>query len=86
MDLPHLRYITQAGGQMAPDRVRRFAALGERRGWQLFVMHGTTEATARIAYLPPELALSHPETIGRAIPGGSLFIPPVPRGRRHRGN
>lgn len=76
MDLPHLRYITQAGGQMAPDRVRRYAALGRRRGWQLFVMYGATEATARMAYLPPELALSHPESIGRAIPGGSLSIRP----------
>ncbi|MDF3341615.1 AMP-binding protein [Mycolicibacterium septicum] len=74
MDLPHLRYITQAGGQMAPHRVRHFAALGERRGWQLFVMYGATEATARIAYLPPELAAVHPEAIGRPIPGGSLSI------------
>ncbi|BBX93418.1 AMP-binding protein [Mycolicibacterium boenickei] len=74
MDLPHLRYLTQAGGRMAPDRVRRFAALGQRRGWQLFVMYGATEATARMAYLPPELALSHPEAIGRPIPGGSLSI------------
>lgn len=74
MDLPHLRYVTQAGGRMAPDRVRHFATLGQRRGWQLFVMYGATEATARMAYLPPELAASHPEAIGRPIPGGSLSI------------
>ena len=76
MDLPQLRYITQAGGQMAPDRVRRFAALGQRQGWELFVMYGATEATARMAYLPPELALSHPKAVGRPIPGGSLSIRP----------
>ena len=29
----------------------------QRKGWQLFVMYGATEATARMAYLPPELAL-----------------------------
>ncbi|TVY00801.1 AMP-binding protein [Mycolicibacterium porcinum] len=74
MNLPHLRYLTQAGGRMAPDRVRRFAALGQRRGWQLYVMYGATEATARMAYLPPELALAHPEAIGRPIPGGTLSI------------
>ncbi|MFV8176044.1 non-ribosomal peptide synthetase [Mycolicibacterium peregrinum] len=74
MDLPHLRYVTQAGGRMAPDRVRRFATLGQHRGWQLFIMYGATEATARMAYLPPELALTHPEAIGRPIPGGSLSI------------
>jgi acyl-CoA synthetase (AMP-forming)/AMP-acid ligase II len=74
MDLPHLRYVTQAGGRMEPEQVRRFATLGQRRGWQLFVMYGATEATARMAFLPPEFAMSHPEAIGRAIPGGSLSI------------
>lgn len=74
MRLPHLRYITQAGGRLEPDRVRQFAALGQRRGWQLFVMYGATEATARMAYLPPELAGTRAEAIGRAIPGGRLWI------------
>ena len=60
IDLPDLRYVTQAGGRLSPERVRSFAALGERKGWQLFVMYGATEATARMAYLPPELAQSHP--------------------------
>src|SRR5690606_10522415 len=32
LDLPILRHITQAGGRLAPERVREFAALGERRG------------------------------------------------------
>jgi acyl-CoA synthetase (AMP-forming)/AMP-acid ligase II len=77
MDLPHLRYITQAGGRMPPERVRAFAALAGRRGWRLFVMYGATEATARMAYLPPELAHTHPTAIGRPIPGGSLSIEPV---------
>jgi len=37
-------------------------------------MYGQTEATARMAYLPPELASKSPSAIGRAIPGGSLTI------------
>lgn len=77
MTLPHLRYVTQAGGRMPADRVRRFAALGAQQGWQLFVMYGATEATARMAYLPPDLAYTRPTAIGRAIPGGSLSIEPV---------
>ena len=40
-------------------------------------MYGATEATARMAYLPPELAASRPSTIGRPIPGGSFTIEPV---------
>ena len=77
MDLPHLRYLTQAGGRMQPDRVRRFAALADRQGWQLFVMYGATEATARMAYLPPNLARTRPQAIGRPIPGGSFSIEPL---------
>ncbi|BBX71008.1 AMP-binding protein [Mycolicibacterium psychrotolerans] len=77
MRLPHLRYVTQAGGRMPPERVRHFAELGRRRGWALVVMYGATEATARMAYLPPHLAHSHPHAIGRPIPGGSFTIEPL---------
>jgi acyl-CoA synthetase (AMP-forming)/AMP-acid ligase II len=74
LDLPSLRYVTQAGGRLAPDRIRRYAELGRRCGWDLFVMYGQTEATARMAYLPPELALTRPGCIGRPIPGGSFAL------------
>lgn len=74
MDLPSLRYVTQAGGRLAPADVVRYASLGATRGWQFFVMYGQTEATARMAYLPPSLAVSCPSAIGVAIPGGSLRL------------
>ena len=74
MSLPTLRYVTQAGGKMRPEQIRRYAALGQERGWDFFVMYGQTEATARMAYLPPHLAAAHSHTIGRAIPGGSFSI------------
>ena len=77
-ELPALRYLTQAGGRMAPDRVREYAGLARERGVDLFVMYGQTEATARMAYLPPELALDHPDTIGVPVPGGSFRLAPVP--------
>ncbi|MGL3805965.1 AMP-binding protein [Paeniglutamicibacter sp. R2-26] len=78
MDLPSLRHITQAGGRLAPDKVRSYAQLGRSRGWKLFVMYGQTEATARMAYLPPELAEAHPGSIGVPIPGGAFHLEPVP--------
>lgn len=76
-DLPSLRYLTQAGGRMPPDAVRRLAHLGRERGFELFVMYGQTEATARMAYLPPELAATHAGAIGHAIPGGAFRIDAV---------
>ncbi|MBC2641220.1 MULTISPECIES: AMP-binding protein [unclassified Rhodococcus (in: high G+C Gram-positive bacteria)] len=80
VELPDLRYITQAGGRLAPDRVRAYAELGRLRGWKLFVMYGQTEATARMAYLPPELAARCPEAIGRPVPGGTFRLEPVADG------
>lgn len=77
-DLPRLRYVTQAGGRMAPDKVARYAELGRRRGWDLYVMYGQTEATARMAYLPPGLAAARPDAIGIPVPGGELRIDPLP--------
>jgi acyl-CoA synthetase (AMP-forming)/AMP-acid ligase II len=74
LDLPHLRTVTQAGGRMDPSRVVELATLGRRRGWDLFVMYGQTEATARMAVLPPDLAMEHPSTVGVAVPGGHLEI------------
>ncbi|MGX1159793.1 acyl-CoA synthetase (AMP-forming)/AMP-acid ligase II [Pseudarthrobacter sp. SLBN-100] len=78
MDVPSLRYITQAGGRLAPDRVRSYAELGRRQGWDLFVMYGQTEATARMAYLPPDQAAESPHAIGVPVPGGSFRLEPLP--------
>lgn len=71
---PSLRTLTQAGGRMAPQRIRRFAELGQRRGFDLFVMYGATEATARMSVLPSDLAGSVPTSIGRPLPGASFRL------------
>lgn len=71
---PTLRYVTQAGGRLAPERVRRLARLGRERGFDVVVMYGQTEATARMAYLPPELAESAAGAIGVPVPGGAFRI------------
>ena len=78
MDLPSLRYVTQAGGRLAPEQVRSYAEQGRRKGWDLFVMYGQTEATARMAYLPPALSTTVPGAIGVPVPGGEFRIDPVP--------
>jgi acyl-CoA synthetase (AMP-forming)/AMP-acid ligase II len=74
MDLPRLRTVTQAGGRLDPQRVLSFAELGRRRGWDLVVMYGQTEATARMTWLPPELAAGSPGTVGVPIPGGLVDL------------
>ena len=74
MELPHLKYITQAGGKMDPELTREFAELCLQKNIQFYTMYGQTEATARIAYLHPDYAASKAGSIGQAIPGGSLWL------------
>ncbi|EAR24609.1 hypothetical protein A20C1_11041 [marine actinobacterium PHSC20C1] len=73
-DLPSLRHVTQAGGRLDPDRARRFIQLGQRRGFDFITMYGQTEATARMAYVPRDLAETAIGTIGIPIPGGQFRI------------
>ncbi|MBL8772704.1 MAG: AMP-binding protein [Phenylobacterium sp.] len=69
-----IRTLTQAGGRLPPELVRRMAEWAKGRGVQFFVMYGQTEATARMAYLPPDVVLDRPEAIGRPIPGGEFRL------------
>ena len=78
--VPSLRFLAQAGGRLAPDRVAVWAERAAAWGARWFTMYGQTEATARISYVPPDLVSHHPASIGRAIPGGELTIVPVDEG------
>ena len=71
---PDLRFMTVAGGRMPEHMVRRYHDHLAAAGKRLFVMYGQTEATARIAYVPPALLGRHPDRIGIAIPGGELGL------------
>jgi acyl-CoA synthetase (AMP-forming)/AMP-acid ligase II len=70
--LPRLRYLTQAGGPMRPDTIAWVRKAFDPA--RLFVMYGQTEATARLAYLPPERAEEKHGSIGVAIPGVELRV------------
>ncbi|KEA65004.1 Long-chain-fatty-acid--CoA ligase [Marinobacterium lacunae] len=69
-----LRLLTVAGGAMPPAKVTHWAERMDAQGGQFVVMYGQTEATARIAWLPPALARLKPDAIGIAIPGGTLAL------------
>ncbi|MEV4578647.1 AMP-binding protein [Nonomuraea jabiensis] len=67
---PALATLTQAGGRLSQDLVQEFAGHADR----FFVMYGQTEATARIAVLPPDRLADRPGSAGLAIPGGRLSV------------
>lgn len=74
MNLPSLKYLTQAGGHLSADLVKEFREICAEKGIQFFVMYGQTEATARMAYMPREKLQGREESIGIAIPGGEFFL------------
>lgn len=74
MSLPSLRYLTQAGGRLDPELAREFVEKFAVKGVPFYIMYGQTEATARIAYLPPEVSRKKFASIGNAIPGGTLSL------------
>ncbi|WP_298460493.1 AMP-binding protein [uncultured Cellulomonas sp.] len=71
---PSLRLVAQAGGRMPADQVRRTARAGAEHGWDLAVMYGQTEATARICVLDPALVADHPDAVGRPVAGTSVRL------------
>jgi acyl-CoA synthetase (AMP-forming)/AMP-acid ligase II len=71
---PALRTLTQAGGRLRSELVADFAGRMTAAGGRLFVMYGQTEATARMAVLPPERIADKLGSAGLPIPGGSLSV------------
>lgn len=74
MDLPDLRYMTQAGGKLSPELHREFAEWAVEHQKKFIVMYGQTEATARMSYLPAERSLEKYGSMGIAIPGGKFSL------------
>lgn len=74
MDLPSLRYLTQAGGKLTPELHKKFAENAMARGTKFIVMYGQCEATARMGYLPAEKSLEKCGSMGIAIPGGAFHL------------
>ncbi|MBN1422631.1 MAG: acyl--CoA ligase [Planctomycetes bacterium] len=70
--MPALRYMTSAGFWLPPATIHRL-----RRALphvELHVMYGQTEATARLASLPPARLGDKVGSVGRAIPGVEVRI------------
>ena len=74
MDLPSLRYMTQAGGKLTPELHKKFAEYAKESNKKFVVMYGQCEATARMGYLPSEKAIEKCGSMGIAIPGGKFHL------------
>jgi acyl-CoA synthetase (AMP-forming)/AMP-acid ligase II len=74
MQLPALRYMTQAGGKLTPELHKKFAEYAVQSGKKLVVMYGQCEATARMGYLPADKAVEKCGSMGIVIPGGKFHL------------
>lgn len=68
--LPHLRYITNSGGAVPAETVKRLRSLLPET--KIYLMYGLTEAF-RSTFLPPEDVDRKPTSMGRAIPECEVF-------------
>ena len=74
MDIPSLRYLTQAGGKLSYDLSLKVATKARDKGIGFIVMYGQTEATARMSYLPASRAVDKCGSMGVPIPGGEFWL------------
>ncbi len=74
MKLPHLTLLTQGGGKMPADLNLKFAEYCRDNGKKWIATYGQSEGTARMAWLPPEYAISKMGSIGIAVPNGELSL------------
>lgn len=70
--LPSLRYMSVAGGQLRPDLAADIAARIAPATFH--VMYGQSEATARLAILPPDQLTLRRGSIGKPLSGVTLAI------------
>ena len=70
--LPALRYMTVAGGALRYDLAAQIES--RIRPASFHVMYGQSEATARLASLPPQELHTRPGSIGKPISGVELAV------------
>ncbi len=74
MDLPKLRTLAEGGGKLTDRMFKWAAAYAKANGKRFCATFGTSETSARMAFLDPSLATEKIGSIGKAIPNGELFL------------
>ena len=74
MDLPNLHTLAEGGGKLTDKMFKWLADICLKSGRRFCATFGTSETSARIAFLDPEMAMKKTGSIGKAIPNGELFL------------
>lgn len=74
MDLPSIRYVTQAGGKMEREAIMEVATALNQKGKDFIVMYGQTEGTCFMSYVPAESQISQAGSIGIPFRSGKFSL------------
>ena len=72
-ELPHLKYVTQAGGKLSKDLIE-YIKKNLTKKFKFYIMYGQTEASPRISYLPWKHFNHKPTSIGKALEGCKIEL------------
>ena len=74
MDLPALYTLAEGGGKLTDRMFTWIATYAKNSGKRFCATFGTSETSARMAFLDPDRALEKIGSMGKAIPNGELFL------------
>ena len=74
MNLPNLKYITQAGGKLSLNLLEKFISICKKKRLKMIIMYGQTEASGRISFLDWKFIEKKRGSIGNPIKGGKFFL------------
>ena len=74
MDLPRLHTLAEGGGKLTDRMFTWIATFAKNSGRRFCATFGTSETSARMAFLDPDKALEKTGSMGKAIPNGTLFL------------
>lgn len=74
MDLPKLYTLAEGGGKLTDKMFKWIATYAKNNGKRFCATFGTSETSARLAFLDPSLALEKIGSIGKPIPNGEMFL------------
>ena len=84
MQLPYLKYLTQAGGKLDENSLKYFFSACKTKKIKFFVMYGQTEAGPRMSYLDWNKLSSKSGSIGKALKGSNFKL--IDRNNRYINN
>ena len=74
MNLPSLKMLSQGGGKLSPNIQKEFAEFIEAKGGRYYATYGASEGSARMSFLPYNLAIKKCGSIGKTFGKDKMYL------------